>query len=134
MLKIKNFIKIILFASSFSVLFGATSITQAASTKNLNIAILICCGMESGWDSTFVHSMDRIVAAKPHGLNITYTLTDPIYGDDVVDAMTLFAESGDYDIIFNHTGMPNVSQVNGDYPEIAFVSSGSGNIGGKGNH
>lgn len=134
MLKIKNFIKIILFASSFSMLFGATSVTQAASTKNLNIAVLICCGMESGWDSTFVHSMDRIVAAKPHGLNITYTLTDPIYGDDVVDAMTLFAESGDYDIIFNHTGMPNVSQVNGDYPDIAFVSSGSGNTGGTDNH
>ena len=134
MLKIKNFIRIILFASSLSVLFGASSMTQAASTKNLNIAVLICCGMESGWDSTFVHAMDRMVAAKPHGLNITYTLTDPIYGDDVVDAMTLFAESGEYDIIFNHTGMPNVSKVNGDYPDIAFVSSGSGNTGGTGNH
>ena len=88
MLKIKNFIRIILFASSLSVLFGASSMTQAASTKNLNIAVLICCGMESGWDSTFVHAMDRMVAAKPHGLNITYTLTDPIYGDDVAVSYT----------------------------------------------
>ena len=134
MLKIKNYIKIVLLTSFFGAIFSVANVAQAAETKNVNIAILICCGMESGWDSTFVDSMKRVQAAKPHGLNITFEYSDPIYGDDVVDAMNLYAESGEYDIIFNHTGMPNVSKVNGDYPDIAFVSSGSGNTGGTGNH
>ena len=134
MLKIKNFIKIFLFTSFLTSGLGFMQMAHAAETKNVNIAVLICCGMESGWDSTFVDSMTRVQAAKPHGLNITFEYSDPIYGDDVVDAMHLYAESGEYDIIFNHTGMPNVSKVNGDYPDIAFVSSGSGNTGGTDNH
>ena len=134
MLNIKKYIKVFFLSSLLSAIFSVVNVAQAAETKNVNIAVLLCCGLESGWDSTFIDSMERIKAAKPHGLNITFEYTDPIYGDDVVDAMNLYAESGEYDIIFNHTGMSNVSKVNGDYPDIAFVSSGSGNTGGTDNH
>ncbi len=134
MIKIKEFFKLIVLGSVVTFVLGLMHILHAANTKDVNIAIILCCGVESPWDATMVESMERVKQAKPHGLNITYEYTEPIYGDAVMDAMTLFAESGDYDIIICHmTCSDMVQRINKDYPDVAFVSVGSGNSSKGGN-
>jgi basic membrane protein A len=107
---------------------------QAEDPTDLNIAIILSAGIESSWDGTLIESLNRVKEAKPHGLNLSWEYTDPLWGDDAGDAMALFAESGEYDIIWAHsTYSDQVKKLKDDYPEIMFVVVGSGNEGLGGN-
>jgi len=106
----------------------------ASGPDKLNIAVILSAGIESGWDGTLIEALDRVKAARPHGLEITWKYTDPLWGDDAGDAMRLFAESGQYDIIWAHsTYSDQVKKLKDEFPEIMFVVVGSGNEGLGGN-
>lgn len=121
-------------AAGLSALLGSTSLAQAAEPEDLNIAIVLSAGIESFWDGTLIEALDRVKAEKPHGLDINWIYTDPLWGDDAGDAMRLFAETGEYDIIWAHsTYSDQVKKLKDEFPDIMFVVVGSGNEGLGGN-
>lgn len=117
-----------------AVFVGSVEKSEAAGPEKLNIAIILSAGIDNAWDGTLIEALERIKAAKPHGLDITWKYTDPLWGDDAGDAMRLFAESGEYDIIWAHsTYSDQVKKLKDEFPEIQFVVVGSGNEGLGGN-
>ncbi|MBZ9727180.1 BMP family protein [Mesorhizobium sp. CO1-1-11] len=107
---------------------------QATEPDKLRIAVILSAGIESGWDGTLIEALGRVKAKKPHGLDITWKYTDPLWGDDAGDAMRLFAESGQYDIIWaNSSYSDQVKKLKDEFPNILFVVVGSGNEGLGGN-
>lgn len=108
--------------------------SKATEPDKLRIAVILSAGIESGWDGTLIEALERVKAKKPHGLDITWKYTDPLWGDDAGDAMRLFAESGKYDIIWAHsTYSDQVKKLKDEFPNILFVVVGSGNEGLGGN-
>mgnify|MGYP003960536563 CR=1 FL=1 len=115
-------------------LFNTTSIALAADPSDLNVAIVLSAGLESAWDGSLIEAFERAKAAQPHGLDINWQYTDPLWGDDAGDAMRLFAETGEYDIIWAHsTYSDQVKALKDEFPDILFVVVGSGNEGLGGN-
>lgn len=107
---------------------------RAQEPKTLNIAIILSAGIENGWDGTLIKSLERVKAEKPHGLDINWKYSDPLWGDAAGEAMRLYAESGQYDIIWAHsTYSDQVKKLKDEFPEILFVVVGSGNEGLGGN-
>jgi basic membrane protein A len=115
--------------------FGALATTALAENPtDLNVAIVLSAGLESPWDGTLIKAFERTKTEKPHGLDISWTYTDPLWGDDAGDAMRLFAESGEFDIIWAHsTYSDQVEKMQAEFPDILFVVVGSGNEGLGGN-
>jgi basic membrane protein A len=113
---------------------GLTAPAMAENPTKLNIAVILSAGIENSWDGTMIRSLERVKAEKPHGLELSWKYTDPLWGDEAGDAMRLFAESGDYDIIWAHsTYSDQVKKLKDEFPEILFVVVGSGNepLGGN---
>lgn len=115
-------------------LIGTSQFANAENPEVLNFAVILSAGIESGWDGTLIEALERVKAEKPHDLDISWQYTDPLWGDDAGDAMRLFAESGEYDIIWAHsTYSDQVKKLKDEYPDILFVVVGSGNEGLGGN-
>ncbi len=107
-----------------------TAAPSASGPKDLRIAVITCCDLESQWDAQFLKAMDRVKAAKPHGLNITYQVTDNTYGDDATPVIQNYAQSGKYDIVWTtSTYSDQVEKVMDKFPNVMFVVQGSGNRG-----
>ncbi|MRX34325.1 BMP family protein [Aminobacter sp. MDW-2] len=119
---------------AISAMTGSPERAAAADPDKLNIAVILSAGIESAWDGTLIEALERAKVAKPHGLDITWKYTDPLWGDDAGDAMRLFAESGEYDVIWAHsTYSDQVKKLREEFPDILFVVVGSGNEGLGGN-
>jgi basic membrane protein A and related proteins len=115
-------------------LLSTTQIAFAGNPSDLNIAVILSAGLESAWDGSLIEALERAKAAEPHGLDINWQYTDPLWGDDAGDAMRLFAESGEFDVIWAHsTYSDQVKKLKDEFPEILFVVVGSGNEGLGGN-
>ncbi len=105
---------------------AASSATKAAPTT-LKIAIVNPTEKEQPWNTSLLQAMDRVVAAKPHGLTITYTFQEKIANTDGVRVMGELAASGDYGIIWGHDAYPDaIATLGPKYPDIAWVGAGSG--------
>ncbi len=121
-------------AIGLSVMLGGIGSATAENPTDLNIAIILSAGIESAWDGTLIEALERVKAEKPHGLDVSWEYTDPLWGDDAGDAMRVFAESGAFDIIWAHsTYSDQVKKLKDEYPDIMFVVVGSGNEGLGGN-
>ncbi|MBD9641878.1 BMP family protein [Ensifer sp. ENS07] len=117
-----------------TLLFTTARDSIASEPTQLNIAVILSAGIDNGWDGTLMQAFERVRDAKPHRLEIKWKYTDPLWGDDAGDAMRLFAESGQYDIIWAHsTFSDQVKKLKDEFPDILFVVVGSGNEGLGGN-
>ncbi len=124
----------LVFALGLALFVPTSQSVQADDPTELNIAIILSAGIEASWDGTFIQALERTKAQKPHGLDVNWLYTDPLWGDDAGDAMRLFADSGEYDIIWAHsTYSDQVKKMKDEYPDIMFVVVGSGNEGLGGN-
>lgn len=122
------------FTSIMAMLLAVGGPAVAENPSKLNIAVVLSAGIESSWDGTLIRSLERVKAEKPHGLELSWKYTDPLWGDEAGNAMRLFAESGEYDIIWAHsTYSDQVKKLKEEFPEILFVVVGSGNEGLGGN-
>lgn len=123
-----------------TVLFGACAailaMTAAALADNptkLKIAGILSAGKESPWETSFVNSMNRVIAAKPHGLDVEVDYTENVY-DNAEQVFRTYAETGEYDILFGDTAYADaIEKLKDEFPDIMFVMSGSGNRGLGGN-
>ena len=116
----------------------ALTLTLAAQAvkaeTDVNIAVMHSVGLESGWDRIVIAALDRLQAADDD-LNITYKGFDAVYGDEAEAVMDLLAQSGEYDIILSATAHSDqIELLSPRYPDIMFVSLGSGNFNTGPNH
>lgn len=111
----------------------AAGAAPAEEPTTLRIAGILSAGKEAPWESSFVASMDRVIAARPHGLDIEVTYTENVY-DDAEQVFRTYAETGDYDILFGDTAYVDaIEALKDEFPETMFVMTGSGNHGLGGN-
>lgn len=115
------------------IAFAMASAAVADDPAKLKIAGILSAGKESPWETSFVASMDRIIAAKPHGLDIEVSYTENVY-DNAEQVFRTYAETGEYDILFGDTAYADaIEKLKDEFPNIMFVMSGSGNRGLGGN-
>ncbi len=118
--------------------FGLTAALLAApalaeTPTKLRIAAVLSAGKEAPWEKSLIDSINRVVAAKPHGLEISVDYTENVY-DNAEQVFRTYAETGDYDIVFGDTAYADaIDKVRGEFPNTMFVMTGSGNRGLGGN-
>jgi basic membrane lipoprotein Med (substrate-binding protein (PBP1-ABC) superfamily) len=106
---------------------------HAENPTTLKIAGILSAGKEAPWETSFVNSMDRVIAARPHGLDIQVNYTENVY-DNAEQVFRTYAETGEYDILFGDTAYVDaIERLMEEFPDIMFVMSGSGNHGLGGN-
>lgn len=106
---------------------------MADEPTKLKIAGILSAGKESPWETSFVNSMNRVIAAKPHGLDIEVNYTENVY-DNAEQVFRTYAQTGEYDILFGDTAYVDaIEALKDEFPETMFVMSGSGNHGLGGN-
>ena len=106
---------------------------SAEEPRTLRIAGILSAGKEAPWETSFVASMDRVVAARPHGLEIEVDYTENV-SDNAEQVFRTYAETGEYDILFGDTAYADaVEKLKDEFPDTMFVVSGSGNRGLGGN-
>ncbi|MBA3518372.1 MAG: BMP family ABC transporter substrate-binding protein [Rhizobiales bacterium] len=120
-------------AAAVIATFASTITAWAQEPTALKIAGILSAGRESPWETSFINSMNRVIAAKPHGLDIEVTYTENVY-DNAEQVFRTYAETGEYDILFGDTAYADaIENLKDEFPETMFVMSGSGNRGLGGN-
>ena len=105
----------------------------AEDPTTLKIAGILSAGKEAPWETSFVTSMDRVIAARPHGLEGTVDYTENVW-DNAEQVFRTYAETGEYDILFGDAAYADaIEKLKDEFPDILFVMSGSGNRGMRGN-
>ncbi len=102
--------------------------------KQLDIGIIFISPVEEPWNTSFLQALDRVKAAKPHGLAITYDYTENVAPPDAERVLREMAKSGKYEEIWAHSSFSDAVKVLApEYPDILWAVSGSGNdaIGGN---
>ncbi|MDJ0923726.1 MAG: BMP family ABC transporter substrate-binding protein [Acidimicrobiia bacterium] len=109
---------------------ASSSNTTAAAVEaptDLSVAVMMVIVKEDPWNAGLVAALERAVEAKPHGLSITYELFENIDFPDAERLMRDLAASGKYDVIIGHSSFDQgVRAVKDEFPEIAFVATGTG--------
>lgn len=125
--------KLLVAASVLGAAMLAGSLAQADEPTKLRIAGILSAGKEAPWEASLVNSMNRVIAAKPHGLDIEVSYTENVY-DNAEQVFRTYAETGEYDILFGDTAYVDaIEKLKDEFPETMFVMSGSGNRGLGGN-
>lgn len=125
--------KLLVAASVLGAAVLASGLAQADEPTKLRIAGILSAGKEAPWESSLVNSMNRVIAAKPHGLDIEVSYTENVY-DNAEQVFRTYAETGEYDILFGDTAYVDaIEKLKDEFPETMFVMSGSGNRGLGGN-
>ena len=102
----------------------------AETPTDVKIAVIMGATIDEAWYKTLLQAFERFNADNEYGLTISYDYSENLWGDDAERAMRAYAETGEYDIIWAHTSYSDqVKNVMGEYPELMFVYSGSGNVG-----
>jgi len=118
-------------AATLAVTTGLPAWAEDPTT--LKIAGILSAGKEAPWETSFVTSMDRVIAAKPHGLEITVDYTENVW-DNAEQVFRTYAETGEYDVLFGDSAYADaIEKLKDEFPDILFVMSGSGNRGMGGN-
>ena len=120
---------IVALAALASLALATPQPAGAADPTKLKVAVILSSTEETPWEKSTMDSWRRVVAAKPHGLQIELNVTENV-SDKAEQVYRTYAETGEYDIIFGNTTYADaVEKVMGDFPDTMFVVSGSGNRG-----
>ncbi len=107
----------------------ATVPTQpsAKAPTELHIAIGMHA-LDEAWTTGLLQSLDRIIAQKPHGLAISYDLTENVDDADAQRVFGQLAATGKYQIIWAHSTYSDaIKPLMVQYPEIVWICAGTGN-------
>ena len=108
---------------------------EMMAPTELNVAMIMLGTKEEGWYATMIDSIRRLADDNPYGLTITLEEIEEISYADGERVIRDLAQTGEYEIIIAHSTYSDaVAAVKDDYPDTAFVYSGSGNdpLGGNG--
>jgi basic membrane protein A and related proteins len=113
---------------------AAEEVVETEVPTQLRIAAVTITPIEEPWNTSWLQTMERLQASKPHDLEITLTFTENVLPPDAERVLRQYAETGEYDMIFAHSSFSEaVDAMNDDYPELIFGFTGSGNQGVGGN-
>lgn len=116
-----------------TLVLATAAAAWAEDPTTVKIAGILSAGKEAPWETSFVTSMDRVIAAKPHGLNVEVNYTENVW-DNAEQVFRTYAETGQYDILFGDAAYADaIEKLKDEFPDILFVMSGSGNRGMGGN-
>ena len=95
----------------------------------LRVAGVLTTGLDNAWDATFIESFKRVQAESPHGLEIAdIDFTEGVWGDAAKNVIREYAKTGNYDIIWTNSAFSDeIAEIHSEFPEILFVTVGSGN-------
>ena len=115
---------------------GSTAIAAATEAPTeVRIAVIPTTGPENIWDQTVIDALARVSEEKVQGLTIEHDMKEAAFGDKAETTLRLLAKSGRYDIIISAGAHSDqIEKVMGDFPEMMFVSFGSGNHTSGKNH
>jgi basic membrane lipoprotein Med (substrate-binding protein (PBP1-ABC) superfamily) len=100
----------------------------AEAPTELKIALILDTAIESPWNTAFLQALERLQAEKPHGLTISYDLTESVAQPDHERVLREYANSGEYPIIWAHSAFSDaVGLLKDEYPELLWVVTGAGN-------
>ncbi|GIK42592.1 MAG: BMP family ABC transporter substrate-binding protein [Chloroflexota bacterium] len=100
--------------------------TQNTPTE-LKIALMNQSTLEEPWNTAMIQSLERVIAEKPHGLNISYKFAESIASPDGERVMREFANTGEYGILWHHGVYPDSADaLRQGFPELLIAASGSG--------
>jgi len=110
------------------------TVAQSVATEqpaNKPTELKIAVGMhvlEEAWTTGLLQSLDRIIAEKPYGLNISYDITENINDADAERVFGQLAATGKYQIIWAHSTYSEfIKPLMAEYPDIVWVCAGAGN-------
>lgn len=93
----------------------------------LKIAVITTTPKEEPWNTVLLQTLDRVIAEKPHGLEISYVFQELIATPDGERVMRDLANSGEYGIIWGHSVYADaIMNLAPEFPDIVFAGSGSG--------
>lgn len=114
---------------------AATEAPAAAAPTEFAMAAVLTAGPENAWDKSFLDSYKAVQQAAPHGLKLAdIDYTEGIFGDEAEVVMRNYAKTGKYDVIWaNSSFSDQIEKLMKEFPEILWVSVGSGNrpLGGN---
>jgi basic membrane lipoprotein Med (substrate-binding protein (PBP1-ABC) superfamily) len=113
----------------------AAGVLAADTPSEVRIALMYSVGPEAVWDKLVQETLDQVAAQNPNNLKIHYDTQDAVYGEKAEAVMRLLAKSGKYDIILSASAHSDqIKNLQGNYPDIMWVSLGSGNYNTGENH
>ncbi|WP_315927886.1 BMP family protein [Mesorhizobium sp. SP-1A] len=111
-----------------AILLSGLARSFAAEPARLKIAIIMESRIDVGWSSTLIDALGKIKSEMASTLDLSWEYTDPLWNEDAENAIRLYAQSGEYDIIWGHGRYSDqIRKLNADFPDIMFVVAGSGN-------
>ncbi|MDE0303844.1 MAG: BMP family protein [Albidovulum sp.] len=118
-----------------AVMWQFSVATAAGKPDQVRIALMYSVGPEAVWDKLVQETLDVLAEDKPHDLSVTYDEHDAVYGEQAEAVMRLLAKSGKYDIILSASAHSDqIKNLQSAFPEIMWVSLGSGNYNTGENH
>lgn len=101
---------------------------DGSSDNSLKIAVLLPTTIEESWNSVYIQALDRVIAEKPHDLDITYKYVESVATADAERVMQGFADTGEYDVLVYHAGQfgDAAEAITASYPAKLVVVNGSG--------
>lgn len=124
-----------LVCSIYITAISATAVFAGENPSEVRIALMYSVGPEASWDTTVKESLIRLQSENPGGMEIKFKAFDAVYGDEAEKVMNLVAKSGKHDIILSASAHSDqIKNLQGKYPEIMWVSLGSGNYNTGKNH
>jgi basic membrane protein A len=111
-----------------------TAALAATAPTSVNIAAIFETAVEQPYVASFIQTIDRLKQSNAHKLTITLDYTENVLPPDAQRVLQQYAQSGKYQIIWAHSSYEDaVIPLAKQYPEIAWVVTGSGNKGVGGN-
>lgn len=128
---------LIVLAAMFGSLLTAAPIAAqpvAEEPTELNIAAIFISPVEEPWNTSWLQTIDRLKAEKPHGLTINLDYTENVAPPDAERVLRQYADTGKYQILWAHSAFgDSVKVLKDEYPDLLWAYAGSGNepLGGN---
>ncbi|MDD2236017.1 MAG: BMP family protein [Kiritimatiellae bacterium] len=107
-------------------LAGWALAVQADQPKKLKVALITNTTVEEPWNTAAIQAFDRIIALKPHGLDVELKVQENVAMTDGERVLRTYAQTGEYGIIWCQGQYPDaVEALHEDFPEICWVEAGS---------
>ncbi len=108
------------------VLLGAAAVVQAEQPKKLKVALITNTTVEEPWNTAAIQAFDRVIALKPHGLNMELKVQENVAMTDGERVLRTYAQTGEYGIIWCQGQYPDaVESLHEEFPDICWVEAGS---------
>ena len=107
---------------------------KSKAPKDLKIGVVMLTVVEEPFNTMLLQGLERVQAEHPHGLNISWDLSENVPYPDCERVLKNYAKTGKYDIIWFHVSNPEAIKAAAKaYPDTMWVFSASGHkaIGGN---